>query len=134
MRTVTSDCLADKFGGRLEISTIRLRGWLCGSNHRPLPVEGHSSVRQKGGFIWTPNSKVPAKKENIEVRDIWPSPAVSSVLRFNKPFRSEVGFPVLSSDRGVIRGQINRARFTGSISVFRFTVVLYTRVPGMHGS
>ena len=36
--TVTSDCLADKFGGRLEISTIRHRGWLRGSNRRPLPM------------------------------------------------------------------------------------------------
>ena len=36
VRTVTSDCLADMFGGRLEISTIRHRGWLCGSNRRPL--------------------------------------------------------------------------------------------------
>ena len=36
MRTVTSDCLADKFGGRLEISTIRHHGWLRGSNRRPL--------------------------------------------------------------------------------------------------
>ena len=39
--------------------------------------------------------------------------AVSSVQLFYKSFRSEVGFPVVSSDRGVIRGQINRARFTG---------------------
>ena len=43
MRTVTSDCLADKFGGRLEISTIRLGGWLCGSNRRPLPAGLHHS-------------------------------------------------------------------------------------------
>ena len=40
MRTVTSDCLADKFGGRLKISTIRLGGWLRGSNRRPLGGEG----------------------------------------------------------------------------------------------
>ena len=37
VRTVTSDCLADKFGGQLEIFTIRHHGWLCGSNRRPLP-------------------------------------------------------------------------------------------------
>ena len=59
---------------------------------------------------------------------------VSSVPPFYKSFCSEVGFPVLSSDRGVIQGQINRAIFTGWISVFRFTVVLATCVPGMHCS
>ena len=59
---------------------------------------------------------------------------VSSVPPVYKSFRSEVGFPVLSSDRGVIRGQINRARFTSWISVFRFTVVLATCVTGMHCS
>ena len=36
MKTVTSDYLADKFGRRLEISTIRNHGWLRGSNRRPL--------------------------------------------------------------------------------------------------
>ena len=39
MRTVTSNCLADKFGGRLEISTICLGGWLRGYNRRPLPMQ-----------------------------------------------------------------------------------------------
>ena len=34
--TVNSDCLSDKFDGRSEISTIRHRGWLCGSNRRRL--------------------------------------------------------------------------------------------------
>ena len=34
VRTVNSDCLADKVGGRLETSTIRHRGWLRGSNRR----------------------------------------------------------------------------------------------------
>ena len=38
VRTVNSDYLADKFGGRLEISTIRHRGWLFGSNRRRLEV------------------------------------------------------------------------------------------------
>ena len=59
---------------------------------------------------------------------------VSSLSAFYKSFRSEVGFPVLSSVRGVIRGQINRARFTGRISVFLFIVVLATCVPGVHCS
>ena len=40
VRTVTSDCLADKFGGRLEISTILHHGWLRGSNRRPLLQAG----------------------------------------------------------------------------------------------
>ena len=36
-RMVNSNCLADKFNGGLEISTIRHCGWLCGSNRRRLP-------------------------------------------------------------------------------------------------
>ena len=34
VRAVNSDCIVDKFGGQLEIYTIRHRGWLCGSNCR----------------------------------------------------------------------------------------------------
>ena len=36
VQTDNSDCLADKFGRRLETFTIRHRGWLCGSNRRRL--------------------------------------------------------------------------------------------------
>ena len=36
VRTVTSDCLADKFGGQLENYTIRHPEWLHSSNRRRL--------------------------------------------------------------------------------------------------
>ena len=45
VRTVTSDCLADKFGGPIEIATIRLGGWLCGSNRRPLGGGGEAGTQ-----------------------------------------------------------------------------------------
>ena len=48
VRTVNSDCLVDKFGGRFEISIIRHHEWLCGSN-RQHPVRSVRSI----SIVWS---------------------------------------------------------------------------------
>ena len=50
--------------------------------------------------------------------------AVSSIPPIFKSFGYKVGFTVLFSDCGVICGKINKARFTGVIQFFRFTVAI----------
>ena len=44
VRMVNSDCLADKFGGWLEISISRHRGWLRGSNRRRSLTHTHYTL------------------------------------------------------------------------------------------
>ena len=70
VRTVASDCLADKFGGRLEIATIRLGGWLCGSNRRPLHGR-HRKYRREGreGIDNTPGKAGKAQIYSREGRE-----------------------------------------------------------------
>ena len=46
-QTVNSDCLADKFGGKFNISTIRHRGWLSISNRWHLG-RGEGTMRGLG--------------------------------------------------------------------------------------
>ena len=46
--TVNSDCLADQFGGRLEISTTCLCGWLRGLNRWRLRWSVGTSLQQVG--------------------------------------------------------------------------------------
>ena len=52
VRTVNSDCLADQFDGRLEIFTIRHRGWLCGSNHRRLGRGSYPNPNFSRNILW----------------------------------------------------------------------------------
>ena len=47
VQRINSDCLADNFGGRLEISTIRHRGCNRSSNHRRLCGTDKTSGSEK---------------------------------------------------------------------------------------